>query len=184
MNKLEINNLYNSFIRYNQQFRFYNPLIVAPDDVNIIKYKLKLISEDISKEYHIFSSELLSLKDTLFQNYIYGYGFCFNPCVFGQVFEILKILSRYINEEKNYIWNLVHPDIIECSKKLYLDGYYSEAAFNSFLLINIRLKNIYKKLKPDDIKVPDGIKLINTIFSLDKPLLKICDVTSETGKNV
>ena len=148
-------------------------------DITAIKNGLIRISEDISKEYPFFSNELFALKDKLFV----GYG-TINPWIFGQIFEILKILSNKSTTQNNNPWDLIHPRIIQVSRQLYLDGHYANAACDAFIEINNRAKQLYMQKYPEDTNCPDGASLMQKVLSEKDPVLKIADLSTETGRNI
>lgn len=123
MNIDQIKNVFNDFSQINSRFA-YSPIISFNQaDAYFIIEELKLVSKDIEKELPLFSKELDSLKNILFVNSYSGFGI--NPFVFGQVFEILFILTNIKDTDR---WSLIHPKISEVSKSLYLDGHYANAA--------------------------------------------------------
>ena len=135
------------------------------------------ISQDITREYPFFSDELFTLKDRLFT----GYGFT-NPAIWGRIFEILIALLKADTQPANHVWGLIHPRIEKVSKRLYLDGHYSDAACDAFIEINSRVKNIFKKVKPGE-KIPDGVSVMTCLFSANEPIVEFCDRTNDTGQN-
>ena len=147
-------------------------------DITAIKNDLIRISQIIAKEYPYFSNELFLLKDHLFV----GYG-CFDPQVYGQAMAIFKALINEVNNPKQSVWGLIHPMIETVSKQLYLDGHYANAAEDAFIEINDRVKKLYKNLNPTATKIPDGDTAMTTVFSSNKPLLKVCDMSTESGQN-
>lgn len=76
----------------------------------------------------------------------------------------------------------MHNRIIASSKKLFIDGHYANAAEDAFVEINDRVKTLFAILKPGE-KIPDGDAAMTTTFSTNKPVLKICDLTTDTGFN-
>jgi len=152
---------------------------VSQMDIVNIKNGLIRISQDIEKEFPFFSKELFAQKDALF----IGWG-TLNPLVFGQVTEILKALQQMKTPVQDEKWELVHPKIIKVSRKLFDDGHYSNAACDAFIEINDRVKNIYKTHRPEITELPDGQSLMNKVFADKDPVLQVCDLSDETGKNV
>lgn len=150
-------------------------------DSSIYYYKIQndliSISYDIRNEFPFLSQELFFIKDGLFLNGI------INPTACGQAIEILRILQNAGNQEKNSIWYLIHPRIISVSKKLFEDGHYANAAADAFIEINDRVKKLFTKVKPDETIIPDGQSLMTTVFSENKPLIEICNQTTDSGKN-
>lgn len=116
---MDTNKIRDAFYRFeqiNSQLAFSPMLIFNPTDATMIIEEIKTISKDIEKEIPLFSKKLDSLKNTLFISRYNGLEV--NPFVFGQVFEILSILTNY--ESLDY-WKLIHPQISLVSKQLYLD---------------------------------------------------------------
>lgn len=153
-------------------------LPVSSTDIINIKNGLIRISQDIEKEFPFFSRELFAKKDALF----IGWG-TFDPLVFGQVTEILKSLQQAtpIQDEK---WALIHPLIVKVSQKLFADEHYSNAACDAFIEINDRVKRIYKEHRPEVVDLPDGQALMNKVFADKDPILEVCDLSDETGRNI
>lgn len=152
---------------------------VSQMDIINIKNGLIHISQDIEKEFPFFSRELFAQKDALF----IGWG-TFDLVVFGQVTEILKTLQSTKMPIRDVQWELIHPQITKVSQKLFTDGHYSNAACDAFIEINDRVKKIYKAYHPDAIELPDGQGLMNKVFTDKDPILKVCDLSDETGRNM
>ena len=153
-------------------------VLFNPNEANIITEKIKLVSENIKKEFPYFSNRLNSLLNTLFQNDFNG--LYMNSYVFGQIYEIFLALSNISTFD---FWSLIHPRISEISKSLYLNGHYANAAEDAFIEINVRVKGLFKIINPND-KVPDGDGAMTTVFSPNNPLVEFCDISTDTGKNV
>lgn len=147
-------------------------------EITTIKNDLIRVSQIISAEYPYFSSELFMLKDYLF----IGYG-SFDPQVYGQVMSIFKALINEMNNSSQGVWGLIHPKIESVSKKLYLNGHYANAAEDAFIEINDRVKKLYKTLNPTATKIPDGDAAMTAVFSANNPLLKVCDIATDSGQN-
>lgn len=173
----KIQNVYRGLVRLSN-FPNWAAIPYNQSDINAIKNDLIHISQIIAAERSHFSTELFSLKDHLF----IGYG-CLDPQAYGQVIAIFKAL---INEESNLkqnIWGLIHPQIIAVSKQLFQDGHYANAACDAFIEINDRIKKLYKKINPTANKIPDGDAAMTAVFSANNPLIKVCDISTESGQN-
>lgn len=157
----------------------YNSFPVPRSDILNIKNGLIKISHDIEKEYPYISSELFTIKDSLFV----GNG-VINTTVFGQGIEILRILQHKDNSSCADLWSLIHPKIISSSKKLFEDGHYSNAAVDAFIEINDRVKMLFTKLKPNECNIPDGTAAMTKVFSDNNPLIEFCDRSNDTGSNI
>lgn len=63
----------------------------------------------------------------------------------------------------------IHPKVLKASKKLFLDGHYSDAIFNAFKQVEILVK------EKSEIEDKSGTKLMQHVFSPQKPILKLND---------
>jgi len=150
--------------------------VLLPDAVMRIKDDIQLIAADIAKDYPYISSRLETLRNELFLSAPPGYTL---ECVaFGKVAEILDFLIHESATPDQDIWSLIHPRIKNSSKGLYLDGHWSNAATDAFVEINTRVKNLFKIVSPN-ANVPDGVTAMTTVFSINKPLLKIGDLNDQ-----
>lgn len=136
MNIPMIQHLLNWMTNLDSQYNWPS-LQISPNDITNVKNTLIHISQDIAREYPFFSNELFTLKDRLF----IGYGFT-NPAIWGRIFEILIALLKADTQPANHVWGLIHPRIEKVSKRLYLDGHYSDAACDAFIEINDRVKKL------------------------------------------
>lgn len=147
----------------------------------------------IPKELHIFGDKLrdkilpnLKLHDIVSVN-PFGQKLVtpqngINPFAFGQVMATISYINQYsINNEFLSIWNTIHPQIISVSKSRFDDGYYADAVEAAFKEINLRVKNIYKERTSIE---KDGNKLMTAAFSVQNPIIKLGDISTETGRNI
>lgn len=104
--------------------------------------------------------------------------------MFGQISEILKALQQVKAPIQNENWALIDPQIVKVSQKLFVDGHYSNAACDAFIEINDRVKKLYKTYHPEAIELPDGQTLMNKVFADKDPILEVCDLSKESGRNM
>ena len=157
-----------------------NRVVLKPDAVMRLKDSLLSIASDAAKKYPYIGSRLQALRNELFLSVSPGYTI--EIATLGQVVEWLDFLIHESESPEQDMWSLIHPRIIKASRDLFLDGHWTNAATDAFIEINERLKNIFKQLSPNT-PVPDGAALMNTIFSVNKPILKLCDLSSQTGED-
>jgi len=81
-----------------------------------------------------------------------------------------RVLRAYENLE-------LHPEIMRAASALYRDGHYSNAIENAVKALNnlVRLHS--------DVDNLDGSKLMNLVFSPEKPVLKFNDLADESDKD-
>lgn len=161
---------------------------ILSTDVIKIRQVLSDIVHDLSCEHEIICDHISKKMEYLF---VYQMAGCvqfimINPVAIGQVLECLELLAVLTQNKSNNSydsWGYIHPIIVGVSKKLYDDGHYSNAAEDAFIEINDRVKKLFKKLNPLENKVPDGDAAMTTVFSINKPMIQLCDLTTETGIN-
>ena len=183
MNEL-INKLYNTFQKRNslhqsQQtpFRREKMIQIRDDIINL--------SVEIKNVYPHFSGELFVLKDTLFSQDAYVRGYVFKPKTFTEVYAILKALKYDVDKENDLgFWAYIHPQIIVVSKPLFVDKHYHKSVLNAFIQIEVRLKDIRKRYKPQE-KELSGSRLMEAVFTNNEPtFLEFQSRGSDDGKNI
>lgn len=128
---------------------------------------------DNTKEWHLISSNLIYTPS---QYMVKQEG--------DIILKQLESLRRIILKKKyTFEWNLIHPDILRVSENLYLDGHYANAACDAFIEMNVRVKKVFSESCPNK-KVPDGSDAIRKVFSINNPIIKLCDLSTETGRNI
>lgn len=177
MDTQRIKNLLSILKRIGSQCNW-NVMPVLASDITSFKNEISIISMDISDRYEHFGKELFRLKDILF----FDNG-CFNPPVWGQIVAILKSLEYDIDHPQTDIWNTIHPLIIKSSKGLFLDGHFANSAEDAFIEVNDRVKKLFSIVKPG-CKTPDGDTVMTTTFSVNSPLIRFCDDSTDTGRNI
>lgn len=151
-------------------------LVLVPDAVMRIKDNIQSIAADVKKDYPYISSRLETLRNELFLSLPPGYTL---ECVtIGQVVEILDYLLHESAAPDQDMWSLIHPRIINVSRELYLNGHWTNAATDAFVEINTRVKNIFKIVSPN-VNVPDGVNAMTSVFSINRPLIKIGDLNDQ-----
>lgn len=88
--------------------------------------------------------------------------------------------SKPKNDEEEF-WKYTHPLIISVAKDRFKNAHYADAVEAATKEINSRVKRIYRKISGEEL---DGAKLMQRIFSLNNPVLKFEDTSTETGQNV
>ena len=161
---------------------------ISPTDIVNIRDGISEIIYTYKDAYALICEHIAKEKECLFVNQMAGYVqfTTINPFVLGQLLECLDLLSAEIQKKSNIscdMWGYIHPDIVKVSQKLYTDGHYANAAEDAFIEINDRVKKLYKKLNPTATKIPDGDAAMTTVFSPNNPMIKVCDISTDTGMN-
>lgn len=151
--------------------------VFTPNDIVEIRNSIIKFSESIAKTEPYFSKDLFHIKDELFNS-----GNRINNVALGAFAAIMNYLYDKSENPQEDIWTVIHPSIVESSKKLFLDGHYANAACDAFIEINSRVKKIFAKIKPGE-KVPDGDSAMTHVFSPNSPLIAFSDMGDDTGYN-
>jgi uncharacterized protein (TIGR02391 family) len=104
-----------------------------------------------------------------------------NPYLFGEVIATIAYLNGYSNNNSSSFWDNIHPQIVSVAKGRFNDGHYADAVEAAFKEINTRVKKIYR----DRTSVEkDGAKLMQAAFSIQNPIIRLGDTSTETGVNI
>ena len=104
-----------------------------------------------------------------------------NPYSFGEVIATITYLNGYSNNSTSSIWNNIHPQVISIAKSRFDDGHYADAVEAAFKEINVRVKTIYKERALEE---KDGARLMQSAFSPNNPIIRIGDISIETGRDI
>ena len=152
-----------------------------------IREDILSIAKDAEKSEPIVASQLIRAKNILFYTNQMGQAML-NPYALGEIIFGLDYLEGKWQEQRHHLdpdniqWSHIHPLIQKASRKLYDDGSYANAAADAFIEINSRVKKLFHKLRPND-SIPDGVDVMNKVFSKNNPMIQFCDLTDDTGKN-
>ena len=78
--------------------------------------------------------------------------------------------------EKNFEERKLHNSVVFVSKRLFCDGYYSQAIFESCKLLNRRVQ----EMSGSEL---DGKKPMLEVFSVNKPKIKLNNFSSRSDKD-
>ena len=161
-----------------------NEPIINTSIINV-KEALVYIEQSIHEDQPIIYRVLHEAGNNLFfERNInpYTVAVYMNPIAAGQILGLLDVLTGVHSNPKDDFWSCIHPLIIKASKALYDDGHYANAAEDAFIETNDRVKKLFQKIRPGD-RVPDGETVMTTVFSVKKPIIELCDQSTETGFN-
>ena len=99
--------------------------------------------------------------------------------------EARRLLANTDVEEAprptDWFWQLVHPRVAALARRRFETGFYGDAVGAVYTEINQAVKRIVKEFDGREL---DGVKLMNTAFSLGKPLIKLTELETETDRNI
>lgn len=173
--------------RLNTYYKFLREMTHRPTplnygDVQNTKNFILSLATEIEEDQPLLSNHLKKWNEQLFIKIVPYIQI--NPFMMGRILEILGLLLEQHQRKNKPIWSHIHPRIISVSKKLYLDGHYANAAEDAFIEVNAYIKELYSALNPNEPKIPDGVTLMNKLFSEDCPLVSIHDRSTQTGRDI
>ena len=110
-----------------------------------------------------------------------------NPDKFKKAFSQVtrEYKKRYESKEKsevlNSFWDLLHPRIVEISKSRFESAHYADSVEATLKEINSIVKTLVKEKINKEF---DGADLMDRAFSLQNPIIKLDDLSTETGKDI
>ncbi len=96
-----------------------------------------------------------------------------------------KDVSNLFLETGNFAgikdWGIIHETIKLVAKKKYEDGHYADSVESALKAINKIIKEEYKKETGNN---EDGDSLMRKAFTINKPIFKLADQSTENGRNI
>ena len=174
-NMINIQHISSNAICYNELYNVLYQLIpLIPEEFSIFRDRLRDKILPNLKTPDSISVDQYGHQFVIPQNGINSYSF-------GEVIATITYLNGYNNNKPSSIWENIHPQIITVAKVRFDSGHYADAVEAAFKEINTRVKKIYK----DRTSVEkDGAKLMQAAFSVQNPIIKLGDISTETGTNI
>lgn len=106
-------------------------------------------------------------------------------CAIQLALDALKDRALQVqNSIFNNLWNYVHPTIAEVARKAFEANLYAESVEAAFKELNVQVKERIKLEFPEFRIEKDGVSLMQTVFSPNKPMLKVeYEIESTSGKD-
>lgn len=172
---INIRHIPSSNISYNELYNeLYKLIPLIPIDYKVFSNRLRDQILPNLKMPDFISANQFGQQISTPQNGINQYSF-------GEVIATITYLSEYGNNNISSIWNNIHPLIVSVAKRRFDDGYYADAVEATFKEVNSRVKDIYKYRTSVE---KDGAKLMQAAFSVQNPIIRIGDISTETGRDI
>jgi uncharacterized protein (TIGR02391 family) len=81
----------------------------------------------------------------------------------------------------SHVWDLLHPTVVKIAKSRCESGHFADAIEACLKEVNDVIR---KTVKDKTGKEYDGSDLMNRAFSVDKPILRLDDLTTVSGRNI
>jgi uncharacterized protein (TIGR02391 family) len=95
----------------------------------------------------------------------------------------LRRLTRFSDVSRGpaNFWSIIHPTIVVVAKSKFEDGYFADAVESALKEVNKRIKDYVKSETGREL---DGASLMNHAFSLERPVIILDDLNTDTGQNI
>ena len=105
-----------------------------------------------------------------------------NEHTFPEVKRLLNTLDeREIEGFHEQFWDYLHPRIREITKSKFESGFYADAIETALKEVNLVIKN---HVLAETGQEYDGARLMTKTFSREKPIIKLAELDTETGRNI
>ena len=174
-NMINLQHIQSNNISYSELYNsLYQLTHLIPDEFSVFRDRLRDIILPNLKTPDLISVNQYGQQLVTPQNGI-------NPYSFGEVIATITYLNEYRNNNTSSIWDNIHSQIMTVAKGRFEDGHYADAVEAAFKEINTRIKKIYKERTSVE---KDGAKLMQAAFSVQNPIIKLGDISTETGTNI
>ena len=161
-------------ISYNELYsELYQLLPLIPDEYHIFRNRLRDHILPYLKTPDLISINNFGQQIVKPRNGIISFAF-------GETIATITYLIKFNIHNPSSIWDSIHPQIIAVAIESFEDGHYAAAVEAAFKELTTRVKNIYQKRTNIE---KDGVKLMQAAFSAQDPIIKLGDISTETGRN-
>jgi uncharacterized protein (TIGR02391 family) len=92
---------------------------------------------------------------------------------------VIQLDKKQIRGES--FWSLLHPRITSVARARFRSRHYADAVEAALKEINTTLKQIVRDQTGQDL---DGVAAVQRAFSLQNPIIRLADLSTETGRNI
>lgn len=106
----------------------------------------------------------------------------------GSIYERLELFSEKSKDQFdklvgfNIFWNLLHPKIVEVSKNRFDSKNYADSVEAAFKEVDNIVKALVKQITGQEYV--GGAGLMHEAFSVNKPIIILGDLSTQTGKDI
>jgi len=95
--------------------------------------------------------------------------------------EISKIGTEESTPKAYDFWSLLHPTVVSTAKQRFDGGHYADAVEAALKELNSKIKEYVKRKSNEEF---DGSSLMQKALSVDRPLITLADLSSESGRDI
>lgn len=95
--------------------------------------------------------------------------------------QIEERIANGVEPDHTAFWTHLHPRIETVARSRFQSGHYADAVEAALKEVNSSVKAQVKLLTGDEL---DGAKLMNETFSLKNPIIKLADLSTESGRSI
>jgi uncharacterized protein (TIGR02391 family) len=103
--------------------------------------------------------------------------------VLDSLIELIETELRFTAtpNKQNDFWNTLHPAVTQVAKPRFEAGHYADAVEAALKDLNFKIKAYVKKATGQEF---DGSDLTQRAFSLNAPVVRLADLSTEEGRNI
>ena len=151
----------------------------TPREIRCVYQWINAITMGIQTDHPFYAAMLPRIANILFQ----GNGITpalVNPVALGE----LVVVILHIEAEPVVVqfWSEIHPQIVNVSRELYVDGHCSAAAERAVKEVESRLREKFLEIKPG-AAVPSKIGDVIGALISENGAFKFCDTTTTSGRD-
>jgi uncharacterized protein (TIGR02391 family) len=90
-------------------------------------------------------------------------------------------VARPAPERPGGIWTLLHKRVTEVAKPRFESGHYADAVEAAFKELNAEVKNLYMETAQSEL---DGVPLMRKAFTPTAPVIRLDDISTDSGRSV
>ncbi len=98
-----------------------------------------------------------------------------------EVSSVYSAAGEFVADGTRGFWSDIHSEVVRVAQRRFESGHFADAVEAAFKEVNSRVKELVKSETGEEF---DGAKLMNRAFSVEKPLIVLGDLATETGRSI
>ena len=99
-----------------------------------------------------------------------------------EILDFMEAKAEIVEPTDNdIVWQPMHPRIRSLAKPRYDAGFYADAVSTAVREVNVAVKKVVRETTGAEL---DGARLMSHAFSPNNPIIRLANLTTETGRNL
>lgn len=188
---LEPNHPYTEFIKWKRNIETAISYIFGEESHNLKEFKsiIFTVKHSGSMSFDMTGHSTYTISDSAYRNAYVG-GLKRSKAILESMVEEVQQFwdaaveapsAVHFNDESSNFWQLIHPVITDVARSRFESRHFADSVEAAFKKINAIVKSKVKDVTGSEF---DGAALMNRAFSVQNPIIRLDDLTTETGKNI